>query len=130
MNNVSSKSVSETLYKLCKWCKGSLRHFRIWGCPTHVLVQNSKKLEHRSKLCLFVGYPKESRGGLFYNTQENKVFISTNATSLEEDHIRDHQPRSKLVLNEISKSAIDKPSPSTKVVDKTRKPGQSHPSQE
>ena len=54
----------------------------------------------------------------------------TNATFLEEDHIRDHQPRSKLVLKEISKSAIDKPSSSTKVVDKTRKSGQSHPSQQ
>ena len=95
-----------------------------------MLVQNPKKLEHRSKLCFFIGYPKESRGGLFYDPQENKIFVSTNATFLEEDHIRDHQPRSKLVLKEISKSAIDKPSSSTKVVDKTRKSGQSHPSQQ
>lgn len=59
-----------------------------------------------------------------------KYLCQTNATFLEEDHIRDHQPRSKLVLKEISKSAIDKPSSSTKVVDKTRKSGQSHPSQQ
>ena len=95
-----------------------------------MLVQNLKKLEHRSKLCLFVGYPKESRGGLFYDPQENKVFVSTNGTFLEEDHIKNHQPRSKLVLNEISKSASDKPSSSTKVVDKTKISGQTHPSQE
>ena len=88
-----------------------------------MLVQNSKKLEHCSKLCLLVGSPKESRGGMFYDPQENKVFVSTNATILKEDHIRNHQPQSKLVLNEISKSAIDKPSSSTKVVDKTRKSG-------
>ncbi|KAA0032914.1 gag/pol protein [Cucumis melo var. makuwa] len=79
---------------------------------------------------LFVGYPKESRGGLFYDPQENEVFVSTNATFLEEDHIRDHQPRSKLVLNEISKSATNKPSSSTKVVDKTKISSQTHPSQE
>ena len=130
LNNVPSKSVSETPYELWKGRKGSLRHFKIWGCPAHVLVQNPKKLEHRSKLCFFIGYPKESRGGLFYDPQENKILVSTNATFLEEDHIRDHQPRSKLVLKEISKSAIDKPSSSTKVVDKTRKSGQSHPSQQ
>ena len=59
---------------------------------------NPKKLEHRSKLCLFVGYPKKSKGGLFYDPQENKVFVSTNATFLEEDHIRNHQTSSKLVL--------------------------------
>ena len=92
--------------------------------------QNPKKLKHPSKLCIFVGYPKESRGGLFYNPQENKVFVSPNATFLIQDHIKDHQPRSKLVLKEISKSATDKPSSSTKVVDKTKISGQTHPSQE
>ncbi|KAA0045201.1 gag/pol protein [Cucumis melo var. makuwa] len=76
------------------------------------------------------GYPKELRGGIFYDPQENKVIVSTNATLLEEDHIRDHQPCSKLVSNKISKNTTNKPSSSTKVVDKTRKSGQSHPSQE
>ena len=95
-----------------------------------MLVQNSNKLEHRSKLCLFVGYPKETRGGLFYNPQDNKVFFSTNATFLEEEHIKNHQPRRKLVLSEISTNATNIPSSSTKVVDKTWKSDQSHPSQE
>ena len=69
---VLSQSVSKTPYELCKGRKGSLRHFRIWGYPAHVLLQNLKKLEHRSKLCLFVGYPKETKGGLFYGPQENR----------------------------------------------------------
>ncbi|TYJ98650.1 gag/pol protein [Cucumis melo var. makuwa] len=90
--------------------KPSLSHFKIWGCPAHVLVKNPKKLEPRSRLCQFVSYPKEMRGGLFFDPQENRVFVSTNATFLEEDHMRDHKPRSKLVLNE----ATDK---STRVVD-------------
>ncbi|KAL0533127.1 hypothetical protein IC582_030342 [Cucumis melo] len=130
LKNVPSKSVSETPFELWKGRKGSLRHFRIWGCPAHVLVQNPKKLERRSKLCLFIGYPKESKGGLFYDPQENKVFVSTNATFLEEDHIRNHQTHSKLVLEEISKNTTDRPSSSTKVVDKTRNIGQTHPAQE
>ena len=79
-----------------------------FGYSTHVLVQNSKKLEHHSKLYLSVPYPKESRRGMFYNPQENKVFVSTNTASLKKDHIWDHQPRSKLILKEISKNAIDK----------------------
>ena len=93
--------------------------------PTHVLLQNPKKLERRSKLCLFVGYPKETKGGLFYDPQENRVFVSTNATFLEEGHIRNHQARSKLVSSEISKEVTDKTTkvvdqagPSTKVVDR------------
>ena len=105
---VPSKSVSETPYELWRGRKGSLRHFRIWGWATHVLVQNLKKLERRLKLCLFVGNPKETKCGLFYDPQENRVFVSTNATFLEEHHVKNHQPRSKLVLSEISKEATDK----------------------
>ena len=102
-----------------------------------MLVQNPKKLERHSKLCLLVGYPKKTKDGLFYDPQENRVFVSTNATFLEEDHVRNHQPRSKLVLSEISKEATDKTKevvdqagPSTRVVDEAGTCGQSHPSQE
>ncbi|TYJ96908.1 gag/pol protein [Cucumis melo var. makuwa] len=105
--------------------------WRIWGCPTHVLVTNPKKLEPRSRLCQFVGYPKETRGGLFFDPQENRVFVSTNATFLEEDHMRDHKPRSKLVLNEAtdeSTKVVDELGPSSRV-DETTTSGQSHPSQ-
>ena len=93
-------------------------------------MQNPKKLKHHSKLCLFISYLKKSRSGLFNDPQESKVFLSTNATFLEEDHIRNHQPRSKLVFNEISKNVTDKPSLCTKLVNKTSKFGQSHPSRE
>ncbi|KAA0037509.1 gag/pol protein [Cucumis melo var. makuwa] len=110
LNNVPSKSVSETHFELWRERKPSLSHFRIWGCPAHVLVTNPKKLEPRSRLCQFVGYPKETRGGLFFDPQENRVFVSTNATFLKEDHMRDHKPRSKLVLNEATDG-------STRVVD-------------
>ncbi|KAL4038589.1 hypothetical protein IC575_002211 [Cucumis melo] len=110
LNNVHSKSVSETPFELWRGRKPSLSHFRIWGCPAHVLVTNPKKLEPRSSLCQFVGYPKETRDGLFFDPQENRVFVSTNATFLEEDHMRDHKLRSKLVLNE----ATDE---STRVID-------------
>ncbi|MCQ7416176.1 hypothetical protein NP118_22380, partial [Salmonella enterica] len=114
LNVVPSKSVSETPFELWKGRKASLRHFRIWGCPAHVLVANPKKLDSRSKLCLFVGYPKETRGGYFFDPQENKVFVSTNATFLEEDHVREHKPRSKIVLSELSGEATNE---STRVVD-------------
>ncbi|KAA0033235.1 gag/pol protein [Cucumis melo var. makuwa] len=101
------------------------------GCPAHVLVTNPKKLEPRSRLCQFVDYPKETRGDLFFDPQENRVFILTNATFLEEDHVRDYKPRSKLVLNEDtdgSTRVVDEVGPSPRV-DETTTSGQSHPSQ-
>ena len=47
--------------------KPSLSHIRIWGSPTHVLKGDTDKLESRTEVCLFVGYPKGTKGGLFYN---------------------------------------------------------------
>ncbi|KAA0067441.1 gag/pol protein [Cucumis melo var. makuwa] len=88
---------------------------------THVLVTNPKKLEPRSRLCQF-GYPKATRGGLFFDPQENRVFVSINATFLEEDYMRDHKPRSKLVLNEAtdeSTRVVDEVGPSSRVDETT-----------
>ncbi|KAA0049626.1 gag/pol protein [Cucumis melo var. makuwa] len=131
LNNVPSKSVSKIPFELWRGRKPSLSHFRIWGCPAHVLVTNPKKLEPRSRLCQFVGYPKETRGDLFFDLQENRVFVSTNATFLEEDHMRDHKPRSKLVLNEATNEStrvVDEVGPSSRV-DETSTSGQFHPFQ-
>lgn len=54
----------------------------------------------------------------------NKLFVPTNATFLGEDHMKNYQPRSKLVLNNIFVKATDKSTkvfykvgPSAKVVD-------------
>ena len=72
LNVVPSKSVQKTPLELWKDRKTSLRHFRIWGCPAHVLKNKTGKLEPRSKVCLFVGYPKETRGGLFIVLKKTK----------------------------------------------------------
>ena len=80
-----------------------MNHFRIWGCPAHVLVQKTSKLASRSELCLFVGYPKGTKGYVFYSPSDNKTFVSTNAKFLEEDFMKNAKPRSRLVLEELSK---------------------------
>ena len=79
---VPSKSIQKTPLELWNGHKPSLRHFRIWGCPAHVLKGKTGKLEPRTKVCMFVGYPKGTRGGLFYSPSDKKVFVSTNATFL------------------------------------------------
>ena len=89
-------------------------------------------MEAHSRLCQFIGYPKETRGGLFFDPQENKVFISTNVTFLEEDHMRDHKPWRKLVLNEATEEStrvVDETGSSLRVNEKASTSGQSHPSQ-
>ena len=49
-----------------------------------------------------MGYPKGTKGYVFYSPSDNKMFVSTNAKFLEEDFIKDAKPRSRLVLEELS----------------------------
>ena len=87
--------------------KPSLCHFCIWGYPTHVLKGKIEKLESRIEVCMFVGYSKETKGGIFYSPKDNKTFVSTNATFLEHDYINNHKPQSKVVLEEMVSNKQD-----------------------
>ena len=59
------------------------------------------KLDSRTEVCLFIGYPKGTRGGIFYNPRDKKVFVSTHAMFLEYEYINDFKPRSKVLLEDI-----------------------------
>ena len=74
-----------------------------------MLKNKTTKLEPRSHVCLFVGYPKETRGGFFYNPEDNKVFVSTNAIFLEEDYMKEFKPRSKVLLEELLAGTTSEP---------------------
>ncbi|KAH9785565.1 hypothetical protein KPL71_010000 [Citrus sinensis] len=87
--------------------KPSLRHVRIWGSPAHVLKPKADKMDSRSEVCMFVGYPKGTRGGLFYSPQDRKVIVSTHFTSLEEDYMNNFKPKSKVILEELSGDQVD-----------------------
>ena len=87
LNLVPYKSVSKTPTELWNGRKPSLNHIRIWGATTHVLRKEPHKLESRTKVCLFIGYFKGTRGGFFYSSSDKKVIVSTNAKILEEDYV-------------------------------------------
>ena len=101
LNLVPSKTVPKTPTELWKGRKPSLSHIRIWGAPAHVLRKDPNKLESRTEVCMFVGYPKGTRGGLFYSPSDKKVIVSTHATFLEEDYISNFKPKSKIILEEL-----------------------------
>ena len=58
-----------------------------------MLKWDPNKLKTRSDVCLFVGYPKGTKGYIFYDPQNQKVFVSTNARFLEEDYMIDNKPK-------------------------------------
>ena len=61
----------------------------------HVLKRDPSKLGTMTYVCLLMGYPKGTKGYMFYDSQEQMVLVSTNARFLEEDYIINNKPRSK-----------------------------------
>ena len=94
LNLVPSKSVPKTPVDLWNGHKPSMRHLHIWGCLAHVLKGKFDKLQSKTEVVFFVGYPKGTVGGLFNSHKNNKVFVSTNAKFLENDYMNNYTLRS------------------------------------
>ena len=107
LNLVPSKSIPKTPTELWSRCKPSMRYLYIWGCLAHMLKGKPDKLEPKSKVCLFIGYPKETRGYLLYSHIDNKVFVTINAKFLENDYMNNFTPRSRVVLAKMTETVIE-----------------------
>ena len=111
---VPSKSIPNTPKVLWSGCKPSMKYLHIWGCLAHVLKGKFDKLKAKTKVCMFLGYSKETKGYLFYNYKDNKVFISTNAKYLEDDYVNSFNTRSKVVLAKLDGPVIEQPMDETR----------------
>ena len=105
LNRVLSKSVAKTPYEIWMGRKLVLAHLRVWGCPAYVKRLLTDKLGSRSDKCLFVGYPKESKGYYFYNTEEQKLCISMRATFLEKEYLTE-SAKANVELNEVRQGEV------------------------
>ena len=85
--------------------KPVLAHLRVWGYPAYVKRLLTDKLGPRSDKRLFVGYPKESKGYYFYNTEEQKLFVSMSATFLEKEYLIG-SAKANVELNEVRQGAV------------------------
>ena len=101
LNRIPSKSVKKTPYKIWTRKPPSLSFLKIWGCKAYMKHQIFEKLALKSDKCLFLGYPKETKGYYFYNSSKNKVFIARNAIFLEREHISKGTSGSKIQLDKI-----------------------------
>ena len=66
-----------------------------------MLKEKIDKLESRTNIYFFVGYPRETKGSFFYCPKDQKVIVSTNAQFLEEDYVMNHKFRSKIILEKL-----------------------------
>ena len=101
LNRVPSKAVEKTPYEIWTGKLPSLSFLKICGCEAYVKHQISDKLAHKSDKCLFMGYPKETKGYYFYNASENKVFVARNGVFLEREFISKRTSGSTVQLEEI-----------------------------
>ena len=60
LNRVPSKSVPTTPYEIWRGRKPNLAHLKVWGCEAYVKRINPDKLDDKSVLCRFIGYPRNS----------------------------------------------------------------------
>ena len=66
-----------------------------------MLQGKTDKLEPKTEVCFLAGYPRGTKGGLFYSPKDQKVIVSNNARFLEEDYAMNHKPRSRIVIGEL-----------------------------
>ena len=74
-----------------------------------MLKRKSDKLEAKTEVCMFLGYSKKTKGYLFYNHKDNKVFFSTHAKFLGDDYVNNFNPRNKVVLAEMNEPVNEQP---------------------
>ena len=78
-----------------------MSYLRIWGSEAYVKRQISTKLEPKSDKCVFVGYPKETKGYYFYMPSEHKVFVARTGVFLEREYLSKRNSGSNVELEEI-----------------------------
>ncbi|RZB42467.1 Retrovirus-related Pol polyprotein from transposon TNT 1-94 [Glycine soja] len=63
LNRVPTKAVPKTHFELFKGWKPSLKHMRVWGCPSEVRIYNpqEKKLDPSTISGCFIGYAERSK---------------------------------------------------------------------
>ena len=107
LNKVQSKLVKVTPYGIWTNKKPYLSHMKVWGCPAYVKWIVSDKLEVKYDKCLFVGYPKEIIGFQFYNTLEQKLFVSKHVFVLEKEFLLREDSGSEGELGEVQSAQIE-----------------------
>ncbi|KAK8982835.1 hypothetical protein V6N11_060156 [Hibiscus sabdariffa] len=75
LNHVLSKSVQKSPHEMRTGKRPIMSFMKIWGCKAYVKHQMSTKLEPKSHKCIFVGYPKQTKGYYFFNPKENNLLL-------------------------------------------------------
>ncbi|KAK8977456.1 hypothetical protein V6N11_008371 [Hibiscus sabdariffa] len=109
LNRVPSKSVQKTPHEMWTGKRPGMSFMKICGCKAYVKHQMSTNLEPKSHKCMFLGYPKETKGYYFYNHKENKVFVARTGVFLEKDFLSSKEDRRNIELEEVQQQQDTEP---------------------
>ncbi|CAI5525948.1 unnamed protein product [Closterium sp. Naga37s-1] len=59
---------------------GVAADFRVWGCLAHVRAPGANKLSPRTRACVFLGFPLDASGWVFYDPVTYQFFASQDVT--------------------------------------------------
>ncbi|KAL0381962.1 UNVERIFIED_CONTAM: Retrovirus-related Pol polyprotein from transposon TNT 1-94 [Sesamum calycinum] len=103
LNIAPSKTVAQTPYQIWHGKPASYKYLRVWGRSAYVKRLVGDKLDSRSSLCRFIGYPKKTSGYYFYDPTEQNVFVLRNPVFLERG-FRTYTRRDELLIEESSEA--------------------------
>jgi transposase InsO family protein len=118
LNRVPTKAVPKMPFELWKGWKPSLRHMRVWGCPSEVRIYNpqEKKLDPRTISGYFIGYAERSKGYRFYcPSHSTRIVESRNAKFLEND-LNSGSDQTRNIVSEKDHSESQPSTPSDRLV--------------
>ena len=101
LNKIPSKAVPTTPYEIWTGRKPNLSYVKIWGCPAYVRVAEQNKLMPRGQKFRFVGYPSNSKGYLFYDTEHRNVFVARFGKFLEVEFLSEGGSHRQVELDEV-----------------------------
>ena len=101
LNKIPSKAVPTTPYEIWTGRKPNLNYVKVWGCPAYVRMAQHNKLMPRGQKFRFVGYPSNTKGYLFYDTEHRNVFVARFGKFLESEFLSDGGDHRQVELDEV-----------------------------
>lgn len=96
MNRCPSRSRGDkTPYELFHKKKASVKKLRVFGCAAYIHVQKEQRraLEPHTRKCIFVGYPSQRPGWMFWDPKMRKLIYSDSVTFDEREFPGTSQPK-------------------------------------
>ena len=98
LNKMPNKFVDKISYEMWTGRKPVFSHLRVWRYFAYIKHLKTDKLGGKSDRCLFIGYPKKTKGYYFYLITEQKVFVTSWIIFLKKEFLSEGAMPAKLNL--------------------------------